>query len=117
MLSAAGFKKRLVAGDRSSGALQGSLKDDVGCCACARRRAAEKTRNHDRRSGVECSEGMSPPDVATIVPAQHAVDCDVVQTAAEELDLLQKILYKVGEQGPKIVPLAANRSGASGIEQ
>ena len=84
--------------------------------AFAHRWAADKTRHHDRRGRNERSECLSPADVTAIVAVQHAVDRDAVKTAAEELDLLQKILEQVGEQAPEIVPFAANQSGASGID-
>src|SRR5215212_2002066 len=117
MLWVVGLEKRVVAGDRHSGTLQGSMNDDAVRRAFARGWAAEKMRNHDRRGRIERSECLSPADVTTIVAPQHAVDRDIVQTAAEELDLLQKIFEQIGEQAPEIVPRAANRSGASGIDE
>ena len=76
---------------------------------------AEKARNHARRRRLERPGGMSPGDVAAILAAQHAIEHDVVQTVAEELDLPQQILYQIGKQAPEIVTLAANRCRASGI--
>ncbi len=86
-----------------------------GAFACRRR--AEKARDLCRATRLERPRGISPADVATILPAHDAIDRDVVQTATEELDLAQQILNQVGKQAPKIVTLAANRCGASGIER
>lgn len=58
---------------------------------------SQEARHHDGRRCVERPGGMSPADVTTIVPMQHTIDCEVVQTAAEERDLLQEILNQVGE--------------------
>ena len=91
------------------------MENDVLRGAFANRGCAEKARRHGRRCCVERPGGISPTDVATILPAQHTIDGDVVQAAAKELDLLQKILYQVCEQASEIVALAANRGGAFGV--
>ena len=95
--------------------MQRSTKGDAGG-GVARRWRSQKSRHHDWRRGVERPRSMSPADVAAILPTQHTIDCDIVQAAAEERDLLQEILHQVGEQAPEIVTFAADRSGASRIE-
>jgi len=117
MTSAREFEKQRFAGDVGSGALQGSMKHDASCGVFASHRRVEKARHRHRRRGIERLGGMPPADIATILPAQHAIDHDVVETAAEERDLLQKILYQVCKETRQIVTLAPNRSGASAIER
>ena len=93
------------------------VQDDALGGAFAHRGCAEKVRDRYRSQRLERPRGISPADVAAILPAHDAIDRDVVQTATEELDLAQEILNQVGKQAPKIVTLAANRCGASGIER
>jgi hypothetical protein len=72
-----------------SGELQRSMNDHARVSAFADGWRSEKARNHARRCRLERTGAMAPGDVATILPAQHAIEHDVVQTVPEELDLPQ----------------------------
>ena len=115
-MPAPGFEKHPFAGDRDSGALQGSMKDDA-IGSFGSRWSAEKARNLARRRLLERPGGISPANVAAIVPAQHAIESDVVKTAAKDLDLPEQVLDQVGKQAREIVALAVNRCGASSIKR
>jgi hypothetical protein len=96
--------------------VQSGVKDDALGGTFAHNMRVEKARDRYWRHRLERPRGVAPADVAAILPAQDAIDRDIVQTATEELDLAQEILNQVGQQVPEIVTLTANRCGTSGIE-
>ena len=104
------------AGDNGSGALQRCGKDNARLGTLTDCWSAEKAWNYDLRCWIERPGSMPPADVATILAVQDAVEYDVVQTTAEELDLAQQIFYEIAEQTLEIVTRAIDWRGASGID-
>jgi hypothetical protein len=83
--------------DSDSGALQRCSEDDAALGALADYWSAEKAWNHDLRYRIERPGCMPPTDVAAILPAQYAVEHDLVQTTAEVLDLAQQIFDELAK--------------------